>query len=65
MKLILTYTLGLSLAWLGLISLLAGLAAWPRDGAFMPLGAGLTILMIAARFLLSLVRQYLRPGLKS
>jgi len=62
MKLILTYTLGLSLAWLGLISLLAGLTAWPRDGFFMPVGAGALLLLAAFRPLLSLVRQYQRPG---
>ena len=60
MKFILTYVLGLSLAWLGLVSLLAGLAAWPRDGAFVPAGAGLLLLLAAVRFLLSLARQYLR-----
>ena len=58
MKLILTYALGLSLAWVGLISLLAGLTAWPRDGAFMPVGVGLLLLLAAARFFLS----YLRLG---
>ena len=61
MKLILTYALGLSLAWLGLVSVLAGLDAWPRDGAFMPLAAGLALLLVAARPLLALVRQYKRP----
>ena len=58
MKLILIYALGLSLVWLGLISLLAGLEAWPRDGAFMPVGVGALLLLAAARFFLS----YLRLG---
>ena len=65
MKLLLTYALGLSLAWLGLLSILAGLDAWPRDGAFMPLGAGLAALLAAARLLLALVRQYLPPAGRS
>jgi CHASE2 domain-containing sensor protein len=58
MRLLFTYVLGLSLAWLGLLSLLAGLYAWPRDGVFLPLGVGLAVLLVAARLLLSLVRQY-------
>ena len=62
MKLLFTYTLGLSLAWVGLISILAGLDAWPRDGAFLPVGAGAVILLAAARLLLALVRQYLPPA---
>jgi CHASE2 domain-containing sensor protein len=67
MKLLLAYVLGFSLAWLALLSLLAGLDAWPRDGAFLPLLAGLALLLAAARLLLALVRQYIppadRPGL--
>jgi uncharacterized membrane protein HdeD (DUF308 family) len=59
MKLILAYVLGFSLAWLGILSVLAALAAWPRDGAFMPFLAGLALLLAAARLLLALVRQYL------
>jgi uncharacterized membrane protein HdeD (DUF308 family) len=63
----LSYVLGFSLAWLGLLSILAGLAAWPRDGAFLPCLAGLVLLLAAVRLLLALVRQYIppadRPGL--
>jgi hypothetical protein len=62
MKFIFTYVLGFSLAWVGLLSFLAGTTAWPRDGAFVPLGAGLAVLLVAARLLLSLVRQYLLPA---
>ena len=62
MKLLLVYTLGLSLAWLGLISLLVGLSAWPRDGAFLPVGVGLVVLLAAFRLLLALARQYLPPS---
>jgi uncharacterized membrane protein HdeD (DUF308 family) len=62
MKLLLTYVFGFSLAWLGLLSLLAGLDAWPRDGAFLPLGTGLAVILAAARLLLALVRQYLPPA---
>jgi len=62
MKLLLTYVLGLSLAWVGLISFLAGLAAWPREGAIVPVGAGLAVLLVAARLLLALVRQYIPPA---
>jgi len=67
MKLLSAYALGFSLAWVGLLSFLAGLAAWPRDGAFLPLLAGLALVLAAVRPLLALVRQYLppadRPGL--
>ena len=62
MKLLLAYALGLGLAWLGLISFMAGLAAWPRDGALLPLGAGLALILASVRPLLVLVRQYLPPG---
>jgi uncharacterized membrane protein HdeD (DUF308 family) len=62
MKLLLTYSLGLSLAWVGLVSILAGLTEWPRDGAFLPVAAGLTVLLAAFRLLLALVRQYLPPS---
>jgi hypothetical protein len=62
MKLLLTYILGFSLAWLGLLSFLAGLEAWPSDGAFLPLGTGLAVLLAAARLLLAFVRQYLHPA---
>ncbi|MCL2029067.1 MAG: hypothetical protein FWG97_01405 [Deltaproteobacteria bacterium] len=61
MKMLCAYVLGHGLAWLGLLSLLAGLTAWPRDGAFLPLGVGLALVLAAARFLLVLVRQYLPP----
>jgi len=62
MKLLLTYTLGLGLAWLGLLSILAGLTAWPRPGAGLPVGVGLVVLLAASCLLLALVRQYLPPG---
>ena len=64
MKILFAYLLGHGLAWLGLLSLLAGLSAWPRDGAFLPLGVGLALILAAAPFLLALVRQYLprNPG---
>jgi CHASE2 domain-containing sensor protein len=62
MKLLLAYVFGVSLAWLGLLSILAGLTAWPRDGASLPLGTGLAVLLVAARLLLALVRQYLPPA---
>ena len=62
MKILLAYASGLSLAWLGLISFFAGLAAWPRDGAFMPLLAGLALVLAAVPPLLVLVRQYLPPA---
>ena|GEM_PF-2758427 len=65
MKILLTYTLGFSLAWLGLLSLLAGLAAWPQPGAFLPVAVGLALLPIAARFLLGWARQYLPPRVSS
>jgi len=62
MKLLLAYVFGFSLAWLGLLSFFAGLAAWPRDGAFLPLLAGPALVLASVRPLLALVRQYLPPA---
>ena len=62
MKLFFIYTFGLSLAWLGLLSLLAGLTAWPREGALVPVGTGMALLLVAARLFLALVRQYIPPA---
>jgi CHASE2 domain-containing sensor protein len=62
MLLLLAYVLPHGLAWVGLISILAGLAAWPRNGAFLPIMAGLAFLLAAARLLLALVRQYIPPA---
>jgi len=61
-KLLLAYALGFSLAWLGLLSFLAGLDAWPRDGAFLPLAAGLALIWAAVPPLLALVRHYIPPA---
>ncbi len=62
MKLLLAYASGFSLAWLGLLSFFAGLAVWPRDGAFLPLLAGLALVLASVRPLLALVRQYIPPA---
>jgi hypothetical protein len=61
-KFLFLYGLGLASAWVGLVSLLAGLEAWPRDGAPVPVAAGVMILLVAVRLLLGLVRLYRPPA---
>jgi uncharacterized membrane protein HdeD (DUF308 family) len=58
LKILLTYIFGFSLAWLGILSILAGLTAWPRPGAFLPVGVGLVIVAAASLILAAWVRQY-------
>lgn len=62
MKLILYYFCGLALAWMGINSLMVGLAYWESsDGSLAPIVGGLLMLALAARFILQLLRIYLPP----
>lgn len=62
MKLLLYYICGLALAWMGLSSLLVGLAYWDNvSGAPAPIAGGLLLLLAAARFFLLVIRIYLPP----
>lgn len=61
MKIILYYILGFSLSWLGLNSVLIGLAYRGQPGAGMPLLAGGLAALIGMRFLLALIQQYFPP----
>ena len=61
MKLIIFYCTGLTLAWLGLNAVLVGVGNWSRDGALVPVLAGLMVLWLAVRALLATIRLYLPP----
>ncbi len=62
MKLLFYYFCALALAWAGVNSLLVGLAYWDNNvGAPVPMAAGLLLLLLAARFIILVVRLYLPP----
>ena len=61
MKIIIFYIFGFSLSWLGINSVMVGLAYWGRSGAGGPLLAGGLTALIGMRFLLALIRQYFPP----
>ncbi|UQZ88126.1 hypothetical protein C4J81_02425 [Deltaproteobacteria bacterium Smac51] len=62
MKLILYYSCGLALAWMGVNSVMVGLAYWDSvDGALAPIVLGILILFFAARFIVRTVRMYVPP----
>ena len=62
MKLVIYYVCGLALAWLGLASILTGLAYWESAaGTLLPVVVGTLMLLVALRFLRGLVRLYLPP----
>jgi hypothetical protein len=62
LKFVISYISALTVAWLGLHSLLVGLAYWGRPGAFMPLASGLGLLLIAARLIAGVLRKYYLPA---
>ncbi|MDL2226052.1 hypothetical protein LJB86_00120 [Deltaproteobacteria bacterium OttesenSCG-928-M10] len=61
MKIIICYILGFSLSWLGLCSIMVGLAYRGQPGAGLPLLAGGLAVLIGMRFLLALIRRYFPP----
>ncbi len=62
MKLLLYYLCALVLAWVGLNSLMVGLAYWDHAaGALAPIVCGILSLLLAARFIILVVRIYLPP----
>lgn len=58
MKFLFLYCFSLVFAWLGINSIMVGLAYWEFHGALMPLLAGTALSLTAVRLILATVRMY-------
>lgn len=60
MKFLFLYCFSLIFGWLGINSILIGLAYWNFAGALMPILAGGLMCLMSARLILATIRMYYR-----
>lgn len=58
MKFLFLYCFSLIFGWLGINSVMIGLAYWEFDGALMPVLAGGLLCLLAVRMILATIRMY-------
>ena len=58
MKFLFLYCFSLIFGWLGVNSVMIGLAYWDFSGALMPIMAGFLLCLLSARLILATVRMY-------
>ena len=58
MKFLFLYCFSFIFGWLGINSIMVGLAYWDFSGALMPVVVGALLCLLAARLILATVRMY-------
>ena len=58
MKFLILYCFSLLFGWLGINSVMIGLAYWEFSGALMPILAGGLLCLLSARLILATIRMY-------